>query len=181
MRSGSQDFTIATLDAQAARAAVPALAAVLQACVEGGASVSFMQPLSRAEAETFWSGVAADVATGACVLVAARLADAIVGTTQMRPAPQPNQPHRFDVAKMLVHPDARGRGIGAALLARAEAEALTRGRWLGVLDTVTDSAGYRLYERGGWTRAGEIPDYALWPQGGLCPTTFFYKRLERRQ
>jgi GNAT superfamily N-acetyltransferase len=101
----------------------------------------------------------------------------IVGTAQARPAPQPNQPHRFDVAKMLVRPDARGRGIGAALLARVEAEALKRGRWLGVLDTVTDTAGFRLYERGGWTRVGEIPDFALWPQGGLCPTTVFCKRL----
>lgn len=172
--------TIETLDAQAARAAVPALAEVLKACVDAGASVSFMQPFGRDEAEAFFRGVADDVAAGAAILIAARRAGALVGTVQTRPAPQPNQPHRFDISKMLVHPHARGRGVGAALLARAEAEALARGRWLGVLDTVTDSDGYRLYARCGWTPVGEIADYALWPQGGLCPTTFFSKRLERR-
>jgi GNAT superfamily N-acetyltransferase len=181
MTTARQHFTLETLDAQAARVAVPALADVLQACVADGASVSFMQPLAREEAQAFWSGVAADVAKGDAILIVARSAGEIVGTTQARPAAQPNQPHRFDLAKMLVAPHARGRGVGAALLARAEAEALKRGRWLGVLDTVTDSAGFRLYTRGGWIKAGEVPDYALWPHGGLCPTTFFYKRLERPQ
>lgn len=172
-------FAIETLDAAAARAAAPELAQVLRACVEAGASVSFMQPLASAEAEAFFQGVADDVASGAAILAAARRDGELVGAAQARPAPQPNQPHRFDVAKMLVRPDARGRGIGAALLARVEREALARGRWLGVLDTVTGSDGDRLYTRCGWTRVGEIPDFALWPQGGLCPTTFFYKRLER--
>lgn len=170
-------LVLETLDAAGAREAVPALAAVLSACVADGASVSFMAPLTLAEAERFWRGVADDVAAGAAILVVARLDGALVGTTQARPAPQPNQPHRFDLAKMLVHPSARGRGVGAALLARAEAEALKAGRWLGCLDTVTGSAGARLYARGGWTRVGDIPDFALWPQGGLCATTFFYKRL----
>lgn len=172
-------FSLDTLDAAAARDAAPALAAVLKACVDAGASVGFMQPFSLEEAERFWRGVADDVGQGKAILVVARVDGEIVGTAQARPAPQPNQPHRFDVAKMLVRPAARGRGVGAALLARVEAEALKRGRWLGVLDTVTDTAGYRLYERGGWTRVGEIPDFALWPQGGLCPTTVFCKRLER--
>lgn len=174
-------LVLETLDADGARQAAPALGAVLKACVDGGASVNFMAPMALEAARAFFDGVASDVARGASILVVARLDGAIVGTAQARPAPQPNQPHRFDVAKMLVHPDARGRGIGAALLARAEAEALKSGRWLGVLDTVSDTAGYRLYERGGWIRVGEIPDYALWPQGGLCPSTFFYKRLERPQ
>lgn len=167
-----------TLDAKGAREAAPALGAVLRACVEDGASVSFMAPMTLDAARAFYDDIAGDVARGASILVVARLGGEIVGTAQARPAPQPNQPHRFDVAKMLVRPDARGRGIGAALLARAEREALARGRWLGVLDTVTDAAGARLYERCGWIRAGEIPDYALWPRGGLCPTTFYYKRLE---
>lgn len=170
-------FDIATLDAAAAAAAVPELAAVLVACVEGGASVNFMQPFSQGEAEAFFAGVARDVAAGASLLVVARIEGVIIGTAQARPAPQPNQPHRFDIAKMLVAPQARGRGIGAALLARAEAEALARGRWLGTLDTASGSEGQRLYERCGWTRIGEIPDYALWPQGGLCAASFFYKRL----
>jgi GNAT superfamily N-acetyltransferase len=168
---------VETLDAATARAAVPALASVLKACVDAGASVSFMQPFALEEAQAFYRGVAEDVAAGAAVLVVARLDGAIVGSVQARPAPQPNQPHRFDIAKMLVVPHARGRGLGAALLTRAEAEALARGRWLGCLDTVTGSDGDRLYSRCGWTRVGEIPDYALWPQGGLCPTTIFYKRL----
>jgi GNAT superfamily N-acetyltransferase len=173
-------LTVNVLDAPRALAAAPALGAVLAACVEAGASVNFMQPYSAQEGARFFEGVARDVAEGASILVVAELDGALVGTVQARPAPQPNQPHRFDVAKMLVHPSARRRGVGEALLKRAEAEALARGRWLGVLDTVTGSDGFRLYERCGWRRAGEIPDYALWPQGGLCATTFFYKRLEQK-
>ena len=170
--------TIETLDAQAASEAAPALGAVLKACVDGGASVSFMAPMPIEAARAFYDEIAQDVARGASILIVARLDGEIVGTVQARPAPQPNQPHRFDIAKMLVHPPARGRGGGAAMLARAEAEALARGRWLGILDTVTDAEGYRLYTRCGWTLVGAVPDYALWPHGGLCPTSFFYKRLE---
>lgn len=160
-----------------ARAAVPDLARVLVDCVENGASVSFMSPFGQGEAEAFFSRVADDVAAGQAILVAAFLDGEIVGTVQAQFARQPNQPHRFDIAKMLVHSRARNRGLGAALLATAERAAAATGRTIGVLDTVTGSAADRLYARAGWVRVGEIPDYALWPKGGLCATTFFYKRV----
>ncbi len=88
-----------------------------------------------------------------------------------------NQPHRADLAELLVARDARRRGIGAALVRAAEAAALAAGRWLLVLDTVTGSPADRLYGRSGWVRVGEVPDYALWPRGGLSPTTFFFRDL----
>ncbi|MBK9083518.1 MAG: GNAT family N-acetyltransferase [Rhizobiales bacterium] len=165
------------LTAEEARDAVPALGAILTDCVANGASVSFMHPFAQADGEAFFSGVADDVAAGRAILIAAFLDGRIVGTAQVRFAPQPNQPHRCDIAKMLVRSDARNRGVGAALIAEAERAAARAGRTIGVLDTVTGSAADRLYTRAGWTRVGEIPDFALWPQGGLCATTFFYKRL----
>src|SRR6202040_1373436 len=151
------------LDAPVADTALEQLASVLVDCVEGGASVSFMSPFSHAEALTFFRKVAASVASGDTVLLAARLDGRIVGTVQLGLDTPPNQPHRADIRKLLVHRSARGRGIGAALMARAEQEARRRGRWLLVLDTVAGDNGDRLYMRAGWTRAGIIPDYALFP------------------
>jgi GNAT superfamily N-acetyltransferase len=113
------------------------------------------------------------------LLVAEDEAEAIVGTVQVILNLPENQPHRGDVAKMLVHRRVRRRGVGAALLAAAERGALDAGRTLLVLDTVTGSAGERLYARQGWQRGGEIPDYALWPDGRPCATTIFFKRLRR--
>jgi GNAT superfamily N-acetyltransferase len=151
---------------------------VLIDCVEGGASVSFMLPMSRAKADAFWREAAAGVARGErVVLVAEDASGRILGTVTLIWAQPENQPHRADVAKMLVHPSARRRGIGAALLAAAERAALSAGRTLLVLDTVTGADGERLYARHGWHRCGVIPDYALWPEGGLCATTVFFKRL----
>jgi GNAT superfamily N-acetyltransferase len=154
------------------------LCAVLIDCVDGGASVSFMQPMSRAKAETFWCRVAASMARGErLLLVATETHGRLVGTVQVVWAEPENQPHRADIAKMLVHRDARRRGVGAALLAAAEHCALAAGRTLLVLDTVTGGAGERLYERCGWQRCGVIPGYALWPEGGPCATTIFFKAL----
>jgi GNAT superfamily N-acetyltransferase len=99
-----------------------------------------------------------------------------VGTAQVILAQPENQPHRGDLAKMLVHRRARRRGIGEALLVAAERSAREAGKTLLVLDTASDDAE-RLYARGGWQRCGVIPDYARWPGGGPCPTTFFYKFL----
>jgi GNAT superfamily N-acetyltransferase len=153
------------------------LSDVLIDCVQGGASVSFMLPMTRAKAEAFWRGVAASVARGERVVLAAEDATgAIVGTVQLILAQPENQPHRGDLAKMLVHRRARRRGIGAALLAAAERSALSAGKTLLVLDTASDDAE-RVYARGGWQRCGEIPDYALWPDGRPCATTFFFKFL----
>jgi GNAT superfamily N-acetyltransferase len=169
--------TLRILTAAQAEAALPALVDILIDCVEGGASVSFMLPLSRDRAERFWRGVAADVAAGGRILLVAEDGSGrAIGTAQVVLAQPENQPHRGDVAKMLVHRSARNRGIAGRLLAAAEAAARAAGKTLLVLDTASAEAE-RVYERGGWTRVGVVPGYALWPQGGLCDTVFFYKRL----
>lgn len=152
------------------------LAEVLVDCVAGGASVSFMQPFGRGEALAFWRRVADGVARGERVLLVAEDAEGIVGTVQLVVDQPPNQPHRADLAKMLVHRRARRRGVGAALMQAAEAAAREAGKTLLVLDTASAEAE-RLYERAGWQRAGTIPGYALLPAGGLCDTTFFYRAL----
>ena len=158
---------------------IRALADVLIDCVEGGASVSFMRPLTRARAEAFWRGVAEGVHRGErLLLVAEEAAGAIVGTVQVILNLPENQPHRGDVAKMLVRRAARRRGAGGALLAAAERAALRAGRTLLVLDTVTGGDAERLYARHGWQRCGEIPNYALFPDGRPCGTTVFFKALD---
>jgi len=153
------------------------LSDVLIDCVEGGASVSFMLPMSRAKAEAFWRSVSASAARGERVVLAAEdAAGTIVGTAQIILAQPENQPHRGDLAKMLVHRRARRRGVGAALLAAAERSALTAGKTLLVLDTASDDAE-RLYARQGWQRCGLIPNYALMPDGTPCATTIYFKFL----
>jgi GNAT superfamily N-acetyltransferase len=156
---------------------IEGLSDVLVDCVEGGASVSFMLPLTQERARTFWQGLAEDVAQGRRLLFVARDAAGIVGTVQVILGQPENQPHRADIAKMLVHRRGRRGGVGAALIRAAEDGARAAGKTLLVLDTATGSAAERLYERLGWHRVGVIPDYALWPQGGLCATTVFYRRL----
>jgi GNAT superfamily N-acetyltransferase len=149
-------------------------------CVEGGASVSFMWPMTRAKAESFWRDVLAGVSRGErIVLVAEDGQGALVGTVQLVLQLPENQPHRADLAKMLVHRRARRQGIGAQLLRAAEAAALDCGKTLLVLDTVTGDPGERLYARHGWRRVGEIPGYALYPDGRPCATTVFYRSLGR--
>lgn len=158
----------------------PALAGlcdVLIDCVEGGASVSFMMPITRDRALAFWRQVVAGVEGGHRVLLVAEDDAGICGTVQLILDLPENQPHRADLAKMLVHRRARQHGVGTALLIAAEDAAKQLKRSLLVLDTVTDSPGYRLYERLGWIRVGEIPGYALWPDGRPCPTTYFYRIL----
>ena len=153
------------------------LSDVLIDCVEGGASVSFMLPITRATANAFWQSVAGSVTRGERVLLVAQdPSNRIIGTVQVIFAEAPNQPHRADVAKMLVHRRARKHGVGAALLAAAELAATNAGKTLLVLDTASDDAE-RLYARSGWQRCGVIPGYALLPGGGLCDTTFFYRAL----
>jgi GNAT superfamily N-acetyltransferase len=156
-----------------------ALADVLIDCVEGGASVSFMWPLPYQKALAFWQGVMDSAQRGERIVLVAEDPEsaAIVGTVQVLLAVPENQPHRADVAKMLVHRRARRRGLGAALMQAAEAAACAAGRTLLVLDTVIGGDAERLYTRLGWHRVGVIPGYALWPNGGLCDTTYFYKTL----
>jgi GNAT superfamily N-acetyltransferase len=151
---------------------------VLMDCVEGGASVSFMQPMTLAKAADFWRDVAASMARGERALVVAEDTEGkIIGTAQAIWATPENQPHRADISKMLVHRRARRLGVGAAVLQAAEQAAAESGRKLLVLDTASDDA-MRLYDRCGWQLVGTIPDYALWPGGGLCDTVVYYKRLD---
>ena len=152
------------------------LADVLVDCVDGGASVSFMQPMTADRALGFWSDVAAGVVRGERALVVAEDAQGIVGTVQLILAQAENQPHRADIAKMLVHRRARRQGAGAALMRAAEDAARAAGKTLLVLDTA-DATAARLYARLGWVAAGTIPGYALLPAGGLCATTYFYREL----
>jgi len=173
----STEVRVSVLDAPVADTALDSLAAVLVDCVEGGASVSFMSPFSHQDGLTFFRKVARSVASGDTGLLAATLDGRIVGTVQLGLDTPPNQPHRADVKKMLVHRSARGRGIGAALVAEVEEEARRRGRWLLVLDTVPGESGYRLYTRAGWTQSGIVPDYAMFPDGRLCDTAVFWKNL----
>lgn len=168
---------ISTLDAQQARRVVPDLASVLIDCVEGGASVSFQHPLSRENAEQFWRSVADSVAAGTTRLLIAVHEGRIVGTVQVELVMRENQPHRAEIAKMLVHRSARRSGLGARLMLAAEAEAKRAGRTLLVLDTMTGSGAEQMYARLGWIRVGTIPGFALMPFGGMCDTTFFYKQL----
>ncbi|HET9864964.1 MAG TPA: GNAT family N-acetyltransferase [Steroidobacteraceae bacterium] len=156
------------------------LSDVLVDCVEGGASVNFMWPMTRPKAEGYWRGVGESLARDErALLVAEDSQGGILGTAQAIWAPQENQPHRADISKMLVRRSARGRGVGARLLEAAERAAHESGRTLLVLDTASAEAE-RLYERGGWTRVGTVPRYALLPDGAFCGTVFFYKDLAAR-
>jgi GNAT superfamily N-acetyltransferase len=175
MTKPSHDTIIRRLSA-ISNSDVEQLAAVLIDCVEGGASVSFMHPLTAAKAMDFWRDRARDIESGGLVLLVASDAAGIVGTVQVVLDQPENQPHRADVAKMLVHRRVRKRGIGAALMRAAEDAARSAGKTLLVLDTASSDAA-RLYARLGWTLAGVVPDYALWPHGGLCSTGFYYRRL----
>ncbi len=174
-----EPVTIRQLTPQEARDRIGALSAVLIDCVEGGASVSFMLPLTRDRADAFWQGVADGVAAGERILLVAQdpSTDRIVGTVQVVLKQPENQPHRADIAKMLVHSGARRQGVGAALMRAAEAAAARAGKTVLVLDTVTGGEAERLYERVGWVKSGVIPNYALWPKGGFCDTTVFYKQI----
>jgi GNAT superfamily N-acetyltransferase len=158
-------------------AQISELADVLVDCVEGDASVSFMHPLSHERAEAFWRGVAEGVAAGERALLVAEDEQGICGTVQLVLAQAENQPHRADLAKMLVHRRCRRQGLGEALMRAAETMARDCGKTLLVLDTVTGDNGERLYQRLGWQRVGVIPGYALLPRGGLVGTTVFYREL----
>ena len=160
---------------------VEGLSEVLIDCVQAGASVGFMLPMTHPRAELFWTKVAADVAAGERAILIAEDDAGICGTVQLVLGLPENQPHRADLCKMLVHRRARRRGLGAALMTQAERLALARGRTLLVLDAVTDGDAARLYARLGWCRVGDVPGFALMPDGAPCGTTYFYKKLAPAQ
>ena len=155
-----------------------ALSGVLTNCVNGGASVSFMLPFSPETAQQFWQRTAGSVARDERVVLVAKDVDQhIVGTVQLIVDQPENQPHRADVAKLLVHERARPGGIARALMQRLEAVAVDRHKSVLVLDTATGSGAESFYQRCGWQKVGEIPRYACMPDGELTATSIFYKFL----
>ena len=171
------EIEIRRLDAAGARSHLDGLAAVLHDCVDAGASVGYMAPFSHDDAREAFDGFVAEVEADRRLLLAAFLGHEFVGTVQVVYAVMPHQPHRADVAKLLVRRSARRRGVAQRLMEHAERETLAEGRTLLVLDTVTGDDAERLYARLGWTRVGEIPSYALYPDGRPCATTVFCKQL----
>jgi GNAT superfamily N-acetyltransferase len=168
------------LTAREAQAYLPHLSRLLVDCVEGGASVSFMAGISHSRASEFFQRVAKAVESEERILLAAFIDDALVGTVQVVTAMPENQPHRAEIAKLLVAHSARGKGVATAIMRCAEEMSRAAGKTLLVLDTATGSDAERLYRHLGWTALGVIPNYALLPNGILCGTTVFFKELSRR-
>lgn len=170
---------VQALSAAGAASAERRLAEILAACVEGGASVSFLPPLPLEKARAFMRGAAQGVAAGQCVLLAGWAGGVLSGTVQVQLDMPENQPHRGEICKLLVRPDARGKGLAERLMRAAEAAAVAAGRTLLTLDTHTGGTAERLYRRLGWTEAGVIPAYSRDAAGRLEATTLFYKQLAR--
>jgi GNAT superfamily N-acetyltransferase len=160
-----------------AREQLDALARVLADCVDGGASVGYMEPFSHADARAVYEDYVRDAEQGRRIILGAFVDSELVGTAQLVLAVPPNQPHRADVARVLVHRAARRRGIAQRLMEQLEQEARAEGKTLLVLDAVTGGDAARLYERSGWNTVGVIPGYALYPDGRLCDTTVFWKTV----
>jgi len=175
--STPEPIDIRRLGAAEARAHLDELAAVLQDCVEGGASVGYMAPFTHEEARSVYETYVDELEQGRRIILAAFSEGALVGTAQVVFAPHPNQPHSADVVRVLVHRSARRRGVARLLMEHVEREALAAGRTLLVLDAVTDGDAARLYARLGWVEVGVIPNYALYPDGRPCDTTYFWKSL----
>ncbi|MFH0178859.1 GNAT family N-acetyltransferase [Streptomyces cacaoi] len=170
-------MTVTRLDAPRLRARVAELADLLIDAVDDGASLGFLAPLDRAAAEAWWEERAEGVAAGRLAVWAAQDGDRVVGTVGLAFPDKPNSRHRAELVKLVVHRDARGKGLGRTLLTAAEESAVAAGVTLLHLDTETDSPAEHLYRTAGWTRAGVIPDYAASPAGVLRPTTLYYKHV----
>ena len=174
----ARGLVVEALDAAAAASAERRLSDILIACVADGASVSFLPPLSSEKSRAFWKRASSEVAQAHRVLLGAWLDGALVGTVQLELATPENQQHRAEVTKLLVDPAARRRGVGEALMRRAEQAALRLGRTLLTLDTRADAEGERLYRRLGWQEGGYIPGFARDASGETFATRFFFKRPE---
>jgi ribosomal protein S18 acetylase RimI-like enzyme len=174
--AGANTWSIRRLHA-VGDAQIDGLADVLIDCVEGGAPVSFLYPLSRHRAVAFWRGVAQRVAAGERALLVAEDGRGVCGTVHQVLNQSENQAHRAYLSKMLVHRRARRQGLGEALLRAAEATARECGKTLLTLDTANGEA-QRLYQRLGWVRVGVIPGYSLLPRGGLCDMSIYYRTLD---
>jgi GNAT superfamily N-acetyltransferase len=168
---------IRLIDPDADAHLIPQLAGMMVAAVAGGASIGFMAGYTQDAAENWWQTRFRAARVAEIAILVTAVGDVVTGTVSLVPAAMPNQLHRADVAKMMVAPHAQRRGVGAALLAAVEDLARGMGRTTLVLDTISGSAAARLYERGGWERVGEIPAFALMPDGAMAPTTYYTKRL----
>jgi GNAT superfamily N-acetyltransferase len=170
---------LARLTASDVRSQLADFSGLLASCVEAGASIGFMAPFGPEKAEAFWAGIADKVDAGDRLIWTARDAEthALLGTVQLIIGLPDNQPHRGDVAKLMVSPDARRRGVARQLMLALEDGARARGLRTLVLDTVTGSPADALYRQLGWIEVGPVPDYALFPDGTPCSTTFFYRAL----
>lgn len=165
------------LGASEATSRLDELAAILVDAVASGASVNFMAGFDLEGGRAFWRGQIPGIAAGERLLFVAEQGDRLVGTVVLSLAQQPNQPHRAEIGKMLVHSSMRRRGLGRRLLDTAEGAARELGRHLLILDTEAGSAGDRLYRSCGWTELGTVPGYALTPDGVPAGATIFYKQL----
>jgi ribosomal protein S18 acetylase RimI-like enzyme len=154
-----------------------ALSEILVEVVANGGSVSFMHPLPLESADAFWEAALSAAARGQRIVLGASEAETLIGTVSLLLDCPPNQPHRAEIAKLMIRPSHRGRGVAKALVRAAERLAVERARTLLVLDTAADGGASGLYEGLGFTLAGVIPDYALKPHGGLTPTMIYWKRL----
>jgi GNAT superfamily N-acetyltransferase len=175
--SATEQLEIRRLGPDEPRERLDALAEVLADCVAGGASVGYMAPFSHEDARTVFEEYARDAEQGRRIILGAFLDGNLVGTAQLVVSVPPNQPHRADVARVLVHRSARRRGIAQRLMEQLEREARAEGKTLLVLDAVTGGDAARLYERTGWNMVGVIPNYALYPDGRPCDTTVFWKAV----
>jgi GNAT superfamily N-acetyltransferase len=153
------------------------LVELLADAINGGASMNYVLPFRREDLHAYWNGVAVDVENRARRVLAIVEEDRVMGSVQLVPCRKPNQPHRADVEKLLVHSTYRQRGAGTALMSALEHTARESGRWLLTLDTRTGSTADALYPRWGWHAVGHIPDYALDPDGTPAPCTLYWKRL----
>jgi acetyltransferase len=170
--------TIERLDAKQAEKYLPDLVALLTDCVESGAAVGFMPPLSEAEARDYWQHVADDIAAGTRILVAALQEDQVVGSVQLELAQKSNGLHRAEVQKLMVHRRCRGQGIAGQLMTAIEHAGSEANRTLLVLDTRRgDTADRSVYRRLGWTEAGVIPQFAMSADGTMHDTVIFYKLI----
>ncbi|MEW2634824.1 GNAT family N-acetyltransferase [Streptomyces sp. NPDC048389] len=173
----TDDLTVTRLTPEDLPAAAPGLAALLLDAVDDGASVGFTASLTSAQAAAWWTSLAPHLADEGVILWTAHDGDHLIGTVQLRCETSPNGRHRAEIAKLLVHRAARGRGTARRLLTTAEESARAGGRTLLMLDTQTGGAAEHLYRTTGWTPLGTVPDYAADPSGTLRPTTFFHKTL----
>ncbi|PVH27148.1 GNAT family N-acetyltransferase [Sphingobacterium corticibacter] len=158
---------------------IQSLANLILDSVKNGASIGFMDDMTEEDAIQFWTKVLDKVAPHKIILLIARETSSqhVIGTVQLQIDLPKNQIHRADVAKMMVHSEYRRKGIAEQLLVEIEKIALAQNRHILVLDTVTGSTAQKLYQKCGWIEAGNIPDYAMLPNGELCSTTYFYKNL----